>query len=258
MRPLAFISGASSGIGKELAYQAASDGYDLFLVARRKDKLDEIAQQCRDDHGVDVITLAADLSKEAEWSAVMTTLRDEKDRLEVVINNAGFGAAGRVIDLEWSRQNDMIQLNITSLVYFSRECAALMVPRGKGYIMNVASTAAFQAGPLMSLYYASKAFVLHFSEGLAEELKSDGVVVSTLCPGPTESEFLEASKMERPIYFKGPIPTSKDVAIWGWKAMKKGRVVAIHSLKNRLLTCSVRLIPRVVIRKITKLLNQSK
>lgn len=258
MKPLALITGASSGIGKELAIVAARNGYDLLLVARREAALKELADSLARDHGSHVAVHACDLSQEAQWPSLLDLLESESHRLEVVVNNAGFGAAGRICDLPWERQNNMIQLNITALVYFSKAAAKLMEKRGHGYIMNVASTAAFQAGPLMSIYYASKAFVLHFSEGLAEEMKPSGVVVSCLCPGPTESEFIQAAQMEKPIYFKGPIPTSGEVAEWGWKAMKQGKVVAIHSLKNKILVAVGRLIPRFLIRKVTHYLNGTK
>lgn len=252
------ITGASSGIGRELALVAAADGYDLILVARRDDKLRLLTRECEEAHGTQSKILSADLSREAHWSLVSDCMTGVAERLEVVVNNAGFGASGRVVDLEWSRQQDMIAVNMTALSYFSRHAAGLMEKRGKGYIMNVASTAAFLPGPLMAVYYASKAYVLHFSEAMAGEMKGTGVVVSALCPGPTESEFLDASQMKRPIYFKGPIPTSKDVAVWGWGAMKRGKVVAIHSFKNMVLIFSLRFLPRALMRAITRYLNGTK
>jgi hypothetical protein len=258
MKPLALITGASSGIGRELALVAARDGYDLILVARRLDKLEEVAQACKDQHGAEVQLLPADLSLEAEWEEVAECMKASRDRLEVLVNNAGFGGAGRVVDLDWARQRDMITVNMTALAFLSRHGAGLMEKRGKGYIMNVASTAAFLPGPLMAVYYASKAFVLHFSEAMAGEMRGSGVVVSALCPGPTESEFLDAASMRRPIYFKGNIPTSEDVAEWGWQAMKRGKVVAVHTLKNVLLTQSLRLAPRALLRRITHYLNGTK
>lgn len=250
------ITGASSGIGRELAYCAAADGYDLILVARREDKLREVAKTCEEQHGTETKILSADLSREAHWSLVSDCMTSAADRLEVIVNNAGFGGAGRVVDLEWTKQQDMINVNMAALTYLSRHAAQLMEKRGKGYIMNVASTAAFLPGPLMSIYYASKAYVLHFSEGLAGEMKDAGVLVSALCPGPTESEFLTASDIERPNFFKGPVPTSKDVAVWGWGAMKRGKVVAVHSWKNVLLAQSLRFLPRSLMRATTRYLNR--
>lgn len=258
MKPIALITGASAGIGKELARVAARDGYDLLLVARRESALKELADSLASEFDCETTVLVADLSQPSEWPRIEAALETDAIRLEVLINNAGFGAAGRVTDLEWDRQHSMLQLNITALTFLSRVAAKLMEKRRHGFIMNVASTAAFQAGPLMSIYYASKAFVLHFTEGLAEEMKPSGVIVSCLCPGPTESEFIQAAQMEKPIYFKGPIPTSADVAQWGWKAMKNGKVVAIHSLKNKILVALARLIPRCIIRKVTHYLNGTK
>ena len=256
MKPLAMITGASSGIGRELAYMAAADGYDLILVARREDKLRQVATECEEKYGAATKILSADLSREAHWNLVSDCMSASADRLEVLVNNAGFGGSGRIVDLEWSRQQDMIHVNMTALSYLSRHGAQLMEKRGKGYIMNVASTAAFLPGPLMGVYYASKAYVLHFSEAMAGEMKGTGVVVSALCPGPTESEFLTASEIKRPNFFKGPVPTSKDVAEWGWGAMKRGKVVAIHSFKNVVLTQLLRLLPRWVMRAATHYLNR--
>ncbi len=256
MKPLAMITGASSGIGRELAYVAATEGYDLILVARRDDKLRDVAKTCEEQHGTQTKILSADLSREAHWSLVSDSMTASAENLEVVINNAGFGGSGRVVDLEWAKQQDMINVNMSALTYISRHAAQLMEKRGNGYIMNVASTAAFLPGPMMSIYYASKAYVLHFSEGLAGEMKDKGVVVSALCPGPTESEFLSASDIERPNFFKGPVPTSKDVALWGWDAMKRGKVVAVHSLKNVFLTQSLRFMPRALMRATTRYLNR--
>ncbi len=252
------ITGASSGIGKELAFVAARNGYDLILIARREDKLRAVAEECKSNYGAEVKLLCADLAREAHWTLVSDCMTTVADRLEVVVNNAGFGGAGRVVDLEWSRQLDMITVNMTALSYLSRHAALLMEKRGKGYIMNVASTAAFLPGPLMAVYYASKAYVLHFSEAMAGEMSQSNVVVSALCPGPTESEFLDASQMKRPIYFKGNIPTSAEVAEWGWQAMMRGKVVAVHTLKNVLLTQSLRLAPRALMRWITHYLNGTK
>jgi len=250
------ITGASSGIGRELAYIAAADGYDLILVARREDKLREVAQECKDRYDTETKILSADLSREAHWGLVSDCMTSSEDRLEVIVNNAGFGGSGRVVDMEWSKQQDMINVNMTALSYLSRHAAQLMEKRGKGYIMNVASTAAFLPGPLMAIYYASKAYVLHFSEAMADEMKGSGVVVSALCPGPTESEFLEASEIQRPNFFKGSVPTSKEVASWGWGAMKRGKVVAVHSWKNVILTQSLRLMPRALMRATTRYLNR--
>ena len=256
MKPLAMITGASSGIGRELAYVAAANGYDLILVARRDDKLREVAKSCEEKHGTQTKILCADLSREAHWGLVSDSMSAAAENLEVMINNAGFGGSGRVVDLEWSKQQDMITVNMTALTYLSRHAAQLMEKRGKGYIMNVASTAAFLPGPLMSIYYASKAYVLHFTEGLAGEMAGTGVVVSTLCPGPTESEFLKASDIERPNFFKGPVPTSQDVAVWGWGAMKRGQVVAVHSFKNFISTQLLRIMPRALMRATTRFLNR--
>ncbi|MGF1678967.1 MAG: SDR family NAD(P)-dependent oxidoreductase [Candidatus Methylacidiphilales bacterium] len=258
MSSWAVITGASAGIGKELAEEAAKEGYRLILVARREDRLRELAADLTTRYGCECRVEVLDLAEEEGQRHLAATASEVADDLEVWINNAGFGASGRVVDLSWSRQRDMISLNMTALAFLSRHAASLMEKRGKGYIMNVASTAAFLPGPLMTMYYASKAFVLHFTEGLAEEMRASAVVVSALCPGPTESEFLEAAGMNRPIYFKGPVPTSQEVAVWGWRAMMNGKVVAVHSLKNRILTTAARLMPRMCLRRITHQLNQTR
>jgi len=258
MKPIACITGASAGIGRALAHEAAADGYDLLLVARREPALRQVAGECEGSYGVQSEVLPLDLSDPNEWETLIDALDVRAERLEVMINNAGFGSAGRLVDLPWSRQHDMMKVNMNSLAAFSCHSARLMERRGMGFIMNVASTAAFLPGPLMTMYYASKAFVLHFSEGLAREMHGTGVVVSVSCPGPTESEFLDAGGMDKPLFFRGPIPTSQQVAAWSWKQMKRGRMVAVHGWSNRLATLLLRFVPRALMREATYFLNGTK
>ncbi len=253
----ALITGASSGIGLELARLIARDKINLVLVARRADKLMKLAEELAPT-GVQIYTLAKDLSKPEAAREVFAWCEDEGIAIDYLVNNAGFGEFGKFAESDWERQRQMIDLNITSLAYFTRLFLPGMINRGEGRIMNVASTAAFQPGPTMSVYYASKAFVLHFSEAIANELEGTGVTVTALCPGATESEFQAVAGIENSRLVKGrKLPTSKEVAVYGWKATQKGKKVAIHGTFNFLLASSVRFAPRTLVLKIARFIQDN-
>jgi uncharacterized protein len=244
----AIVTGASSGIGLELARLLAKDGHDVVLVARSETKLRDLA----DELGPKTRIVTADLSK-PEAAATIVAQVPEAD---VLVNNAGIGDFGPFAEADLAKTLGMIQLNITSLTELTHRYLPGMVQRGNGRIMNVASTAAFQPGPLMAVYYATKAYVLSFSEAIFEELRGSGVTVTALCPGPTESGFQAGAEMEASRLVRDKkLPTSLDVATFGHAAMLKGDPVAVHGLRNKALASSVRFTPRPVIRRLVHRLS---
>lgn len=249
----ALITGASSGIGLELAKVHASKGGDLVLVARNKSKLDELKIELENQFKVKVYVIGKDLSANNSAQEVYNETTEQKIEINYLINNAGFGDFGMFVETNWNKELQMINLNITTLTQFTKLYLQDMVKRGSGKIMNVASTAAFQSGPTMAVYYATKAYVLSFSEAVDNEVNDKGVTVTTLCPGATESGFQAAAVMEESNLVKGKkLPTSKEVAEYGYVSMMKGKTVAIHGLMNYLMANSVRFTPRALVVKLTR------
>ena len=249
----ALITGASNGIGLELARIHAAKGNHLILVARSGSKLTEIKSDLEKQHRIQVHVIAKDLSAPNAAQEVY----DETTRLgltvDYLINNAGFGDFGMFTNTNWNKEQQMINLNITALTQFTKLYLKDMVRRGKGRVMNVASTAAFQSGPTMAVYFATKAYVLSFSEAVDNEVRDKGVTVTALCPGATESGFQAAAAMEESGLVKGrKLPTSKAVAEYGYKAMMAGKTVAIHGLLNRVMANAVRFLPRALVVKVTR------
>lgn len=252
MTSIAIITGASSGIGLSFAKQMASKNINLLLVARSADKLSALAKTLQKDHPIQVFTLAIDLSKPAEAEKIVGWCQSNAMQVDYLINNAGFGDLGIFHESDWQRQHQMMELNMTTLVYLTHSFLPGMVKRGTGRILNVASTAAFQPGPGMAIYFATKAFVLHFSEAIAEEVSASGVTVTALCPGATESNFANEAKATDSKLFKGrKLPTSDEVARYGIHAMMRGKRVVVHGFTNRILTMSLRFIPRNVVTKVS-------
>lgn len=241
----ALITGASSGIGRELSKLMAADGYDLVLVARSQAKLDELAAEMQTQHDVRCTTIPADLSRPDAPGAVVERLGTDGLEVDVLVNCAGYGLFGAFAETSWEAELQMIQVNITSLVELTKRLLPAMVARGRGRILNVASTAAFQPGPLMAVYYATKSFVLSFSEAIGNELEGTGVTVTALCPGPTRSGFQSMANMEASRLVRGKaLPGADEVAAAGYRAMNRGKRVFIPGAKNRMLAWSVRLMPR--------------
>jgi short-subunit dehydrogenase len=249
----ALITGASHGIGLELATIHASKGDDLVLVARNKSKLEEVKTILENKYKVKVYTIGKDLSGMNAAEEVYNETIKQGIQIDYLINNAGFGDFGMFTDTDWNKEQQMINLNITTLTQFTKLYVKDMVKRRSGKIMNVASTAAFQSGPTMAVYFATKAYVLSFSEAVNNEVSDKGVTITTLCPGPTESGFQAAAAMEESGLVKGKkMPTSKEVAEYGYAAMMKGKTIAIHGLMNRILANSVRFMPRAIVVKVTR------
>lgn len=249
----ALITGASNGIGLELAKVHASKGGDLVLVARNKTKLDELKTELEKQYKVSVYTIGKDLSANNSAQEVYEETTKQNIKIDYLINNAGSGDFGMFAETQWNKELQMIKLNITTLTQFTKLYLQDMLKRGSGKIMNVASTAAFQSGPTMAVYYATKAYVLSFSEAVDNEVSDKGVTVTTLCPGATESGFQAAAAMEDSNLVKGKkLPSAKEVAEYGYASMMKGKTVAIHGMMNWIMANSVRFTPRALVVKLTR------
>lgn len=256
-REVALVTGASMGIGKELAKIFAADGRDVVLVARSEDKLESLARELEGEHGMTAHVVPADLTDPSAPARIFGTLESKGIELEYLVNNAGFGISGAFAELSLQQQRNMVQVNVDALVALTHLALQGMLARGKGRILNIASTAGFQPGPDMAIYYATKAFVLSFSEGIAEEVKDAGVTVTAHCPGATATNFPGTAGNDTSILFKlGAAPADK-VARHAYRSMMNGKVVAIEGLMNRLAAFSVRFTPRALVRKVARWLNQT-
>lgn len=252
-RKTALITGASSGIGLDFAWLFAEGGHDVVLVARGGEKLQALASEIEAKHGVRAVALPADLADPAAPKALVEALKARGLTVDLLVNNAGFGSYGAFAEAEAEEALRMIQVNVTALTALTRLLLPDMVARKSGRILNVASTAAFQPGPLMAVYYATKAYVLHFSEALANELEGSGVFVTCLCPGPTKTGFQERAKMEESKLVKGKaIMDSRTVARAGYEALVRGRPVIIPGFMNKMLAASVRFLPRSAATRIVR------
>lgn len=248
MKKTALITGASSGIGWELALQYARGGYDLIITARREDKLRELAALLEPKVKVTVLPLDLTLPNAAQ------TLFDsvENRPIDVLINNAGFADYGCFVDSDWPKLEALLQLNIVALTQITRLFLPAMIARKRGRIVNVASTAAFVPGPLMSVYYASKAYVLSFSEALDEELIGTGVGVTALCPGPTQSEFQARAGMANSKLVRGMLMSSSIVARAGYRGARRRKRIVVLGFTNFLVTEMPRILPRKTVAQIVR------
>lgn len=251
-RKIALITGASSGIGKELTENFARDGYDVVLAARSVKKMEEQAAELRKRYGMTATVIAADLESNDGATKLYTDVKNRGMVLSALANNAGYGVFGEFKDLALEPQLSMMALNIKALVVLTK----LFLPDlllSKGHIINTASIAAFQPDPYMAVYGATKSFVLSFSEAIAAELENRGVSVTALCPGPTASGFVDKADMHSSALVKGKkLPTSVEVAAKGYRAMKRGQRVYITGVMNRLLAQSTRFGSRSLVTKIAK------
>lgn len=257
METLTLITGASTGIGEQLAHLCAENGRGLVLLARNQDKLEALAKTLQERHGVRVETVVQDLS---EPNAAARTNREHEERgLEIgtLINNAGFGSLGAFHETDIEMQLSMVRLNVEALTELTHRFLPPMIARGRGQILNVASTAALQPGPYMAVYYATKAYVLAFSEAVTEELRGTGVTVTALCPGPTRTEFQARANMGDSPLARFGLLDARPVAELGYRAMERGRAVAIPGLLNKMLALSVRVSPRAAVRRVVRHLNLS-
>jgi short-subunit dehydrogenase len=250
-RPLALVTGASSGIGEELARVFAREGWDLVLVARSGDKLRALAAELEAAHGAQSQVIPADLREPAAPEAVWKALGDRP--LDALVNNAGYGVAGPLAATPYAAELGMLQVNVVSLVALTKLALPGMLSRKRGRILNLSSTAAFQPGPFLAGYYASKACVLSYTEALAEELRGTGVSATCLCPGPTRTDFFRRANLEGVAYVtRLGLLSSRGVAELGYRAMMAGKPLVIAGLLNRLLVFCVRLLPRRLVVRITR------
>ncbi len=257
MKETALITGASGGIGLDLAHLFARDGHDVVLVARSEGKLQQLARDLEKSHDVTAHVIASDLAKPEAPREVFEETRARRLQIDYLVNNAGFGLNGKFAQTNLGAELEMIQVNVTAVTHLTKLFLEGMVARNRGRIMNVASTAAFQPGPLMAVYYATKAYVLSFSEAVAEELSGSGVTVTALCPGPTSTGFAAAADMnELPLFNLSKPMASMDVAVAGYRAMMRGRRVAITGMKNKVMAQSVRVSPRFVVTKVVRALQE--
>jgi len=254
----ALVTGASAGIGRELARLAAKDGHDLVLVARRRDRLEELATELTAAQGVQVMVIDADLSIQSGPENIAKRLRAENKPIDFLINNAGFGSCGPFAKAVFDREVEMIHLNIRALVQLTHLFVPDMLARKSGRILNVASVAGFVPGPYMATYYASKSFVLSFTEALSSELHGTGVSITASCPGPTETEFGAVAGSATSKLFQLGVADAASVALHAYRAMMAGRVVAIPGFMNKLIAQSTRVTPRAWLRAIVAGLNRGR
>ncbi|HEY8591953.1 MAG TPA: SDR family oxidoreductase [Sphingomicrobium sp.] len=245
MTNVALITGASAGLGEEFARQLSKRGHRLVLAARRKDRLDALAKDLGNARAV-----AIDLSEAGAADRLLADLAEAGEQVDVLINNAGYGLIGAFAELDAARQRQMIDLNVASLTDLCRAVAPQMIERRSGAILNVASTAAFQPGPLMAVYFATKAFVLSLSEALHEELKPHGISVSCLCPGPTKTEFGDVAGFGGNGAFDRLAMNAPEVVQAGLNGLDHNRAVVVPGLINKVGAQSTRFVPRALVRKI--------
>ena len=244
------ITGATSGIGLEMAKIFAKKKYNLVLVARNTERLLKMKWDFEKKYKTEIMVIPADLAKEKSAEEIYGIVEAEKRQIDILINNAGIGHFGAFYEEDWEKINDMVTLNLTTVMHMTKLFMNGMVRRGYGRILNVASTAAFAPGPLMAVYFATKAGVLSFTEAIAEELKGSGVTVTALCPGPTRTGFEKAAECEKSKLFNSqPLAEPKEVASYAYYSMMSGKVVAIHGVENRLSALILRFMPRSIVRK---------
>ena len=255
MKKVVLITGASAGLGEEFAFQLAEQGFSLLLVARREQKLQQIRQQISAKYPeISVFYLSVDLTQQETAQQIVTYIQSQSLLLAGLINNAGFGQRGSFAEIALTRQMDMLQVNINSLVSLTHLAIPLLRLQPDSFIINVASTAAFQSGPNLAIYYASKAFVLSFSQALYEELKGEGIQVSTLCPGATKTEFIQVAQMSESTLFKLRVMEKQPVV--SYALANTGKAVVIPGWLNKLSVFFVQLIPASLARKLAYLIQK--
>jgi short-subunit dehydrogenase len=252
------VTGASSGIGLELAKRFAADQARLILVARNTAAMETLAAELRRDHKIEVHIISADLAHPASPANIFAELQGRGITVDVLVNNAGFGLHGSFVELPLTRQLEIIQVNIAALVALTGLFLPGMVQRRRGGILNVGSVAGFLPGPCMAVYYASKAFVQSFSEALFEELRGTGVSVTNLCPGPTETNFSQVARTYQTRTMQAAKMSAAEVARIGHRAFRAGQCVSVPGIKNRLLVQLTRIFPRSTVRRGVGRYNQLK
>jgi short-subunit dehydrogenase len=248
MEKVALVTGASAGLGVEFARQSAAQGLRLVLVARRKERLEALAAELGNARAVEM-----DLSAPGAAERLMADLAKHKETVELLVNNAGFGLTGRFAELDGPRQREMIDLNCGALTELAHAVLPGMIARNGGGILNVASTAAFQPGPGMAVYFATKAFVLSFSEALHDEVKHHGVKVSCLCPGPTRTEFRSVSGFDPKGRLAKLSADAASVVAAGLKGLERNQAVVVPGAANKIISQVHRLFPRALMRRAARM-----
>ena len=252
------ITGASSGIGLELSRCFAADGCRLVLLARNTEALETLAKELRQAHKIEALVLTADLSLPETPARVFKDLQGRGVKVDVLVNNAGFGANGTFAGLSLERQLEMIQVNISALTNLTGLFLPGMIERRQGGVLNVGSLAGFLPGPGMAVYYATKAFVLSFTEALTEELAGTGLTATALCPGPTATNFGNVSHGQKMRRLNTPKMPAAAVARHGHRAFRNGRWLAIPGWQYHFLIFLIRMLPRWCVRKLAGIFNRTK
>jgi short-subunit dehydrogenase len=256
---VAVVTGASSGIGREFARLAAGDGYEVVLVARRRERLEELARELTGTFGVAAIPLAADLSNPAAPERIFREVTGSRPDVDLLVNAAGLGVHGMFADAPLDRQLETLQVNVLALTALTKLFLTGMRERRRGVIVNLASTAAFQPGPFMAVYYASKAYVLSVTEALAEELRGTGVTATALCPGPTVTEFQKLAGVEdTPLFTGSVVSDAATVARAGYEGAMKGKRVVVPGQANRILGLAARIGPRRLSTRVARRLQEKR
>lgn len=250
------ITGASSGIGLELARCFAADGSRLILVARTTSALESLAAELRQRHGIEVQVVTADLSRPEAPAQVFAEVSRAGQGVDVLVNNAGFGLHGSFAELPLTRQLEIIQVNISALTALTGLFLPAMLQRRRGGILNVGSVAGFLPGPHMAVYFATKAYVQSFSEALHAELSGTGVSVTNLCPGSTETNFSRVARQHRTRTAPTKKMTATEVAIAGYRAFRQGKCTVVTGLHNQILVQLPRVLPRTVVRRAVRRFNR--
>ena len=256
MSKTALITGASSGIGYELALLFAQDHYDCILVARSQEKLAELAARLQSEFRVEALVLARDLSKPTAVDEIYEEVTARSMPVDALVNDAGFPVFGLFAQTDLQAELDMLQVNVVALTALTKLFLKGMVERRSGRILNLASTAAFEPGPLMAVYYASRAYVLSFTEALANELRGTGVTATALCPGPTHTGFQKRGEMEDARLVQGNIADARSVALAGYRGMMAGKTIVIPGFTNKLVPWVVRFSPRRVVPAVVRRMQE--
>jgi short-subunit dehydrogenase len=252
----ALVTGASVGLGRDLCELIARDGHHLIVVARNEQRLNELAESLRKQFGITVDVIAQDLA--TPGAAKIIFERVGKRTVDYLINNAGFGTHGPFVQADIQSQLDMLQVNIVALTHLTRLFLPGMLARRSGRIMNLASVASFLPGPLMAVYYATKAYVLSFSEAIAGEIAGSGVTVTAMCPGPTKTEFQVRAGIEDSPLFRGRVMDSMTACRIGYAAMLRGRRVVVTGLSNKLSVLGMKFLPRALTAAMARKLNENR
>lgn len=260
MERIALITGASKGIGKSLAEVFAKNGYSLLLIARNTAELQQLQSDLNSKYQCQAKILSVDLMQPESVDVIMNTFKDEMNQLDVLVNNAGFGVAKKFTDISQADVNGMIEVNISALTMLTQRILPYMLARRDGKILNVASIAAYLPGPYMAVYYATKAYVLSFSQALHEEYRKEGVTISTLCPGPTKTPFIQRAGLDNTHFVSGifPFMSAEKVATIAYKGLMRKKRVIIAGTMNKIMVCLMIFSPTWLVTKMIALLEKPK